>query len=223
MRHTWPMALDITVRGSAEERYPAERALVSMAVAIEGTDKAEVFQDAVAVQEPLVSQLQELHERGAVVAWSCDQVRVFSHRPYSPDGTRQDLHHVARIEVRSEFGDFERMSGFLDYWSGRVGVEIALVAWDVSAKNRRSYEAEVRKAAVDDAVQKAQVFANAVRKGKVVAQHFADPGMLGDAPGASSSARFALMSEDTGSGAELNITPDEIVIHVDVDARFTAD
>ena len=177
------MTLDITVRGSAEERYPAERALISMAVAIEGTDKAEVFQDAVAVQEPLVSQLQELHDRGAVIAWSCDQVRVFSHRPYSPDGSRQQLHHVARIEVRSEFGDFERMSGFLDYWSGRVGVEIAHVTWDVSAKNRRGYEAEVRKAAVDDAVQKAQVFANAVRKGKVVPQQFADPGMLGDALG----------------------------------------
>lgn len=217
------MTLDITVRGSAEERYPAERALVSMAVAIEGTDKAEVFQDAVAVQEPLISQLQELNDRGAVVAWSCDQVRVFSHRPYSPDGTRQDLHHVARIEVRSEFGDFERMSGFLDYWSGRVGVEIAHVTWDVSAKNRRGYEAEVRKAAVDDAVQKAQVFANAVRKGKVVPQQFADPGMLGDALGANGAPRFAMMSEDTGAGADLNITPDEIVIHVDVDARFTAD
>ena len=218
------MTLDITVRGSAEERYPAERALISMAVAIEGTDKAEVFQDAVAVQEPLISQLQELHDRGAVMAWSCDQVRVFSHRPYSPDGTRQDLHHVARIEVRSEFGDFERMSGFLDYWSGRVGVEIAHVTWDVSAKNRRGYEAEVRKAAVDDAVQKAQVFANAVRRGKVIPQQFADPGMLGETLGGHHGApRFAMASEDAGSGAELNITPDEIIIHVDVDARFTAD
>ncbi|MGB9013198.1 MAG: SIMPL domain-containing protein [Aeromicrobium sp.] len=217
------MTLDITVRGSAEERYPAERALISMAVAIEGTDKTEVFQDAVAVQEPLASQLQELHDRRAVMVWSCDQVRVFSHRPYSPDGTRQEVHHVARIEVRAEFGDFERMSGFLDYWSGRVGVEIAHVTWDVSAKNRRGYEAEVRKAAVDDAVQKAQVFANAVRKGKVVAQQFADPGMLGEALGASGAPRFAMAADATGSGAELNITPDDIVIRVEVDARFTAD
>lgn len=223
MRHTWPMTLDITVRGSAEERYPAERALVAMAVAIEGADKAEVFRNAVAVQEPLASQLQELHDRGGVLAWSCDQVRVFSHRPYSPDGTRQELQHVARIEVRSEFQDFERMSGFLDYWSGRIGVEITNVSWDVTAKNRRGYEAEVRKAAVDDAVQKAQVFANAVRKGKVMPQQFADPGMLGEAVGAAGAPRFAMMSEDVGSGPALNITPDEIVIHVDVDARFTAD
>lgn len=223
MRHTVPMALDITVRGSAEERYPAERALVSMAVALEGTDRSAVFREAVAVQEPLVGQLQELHDRGAVQAWSCDQVRVFSHRPYSPDGSREDLRHVARIDVRAEFGDFERMSGFLDHWSGRDGVEISEVRWDVSAKNRRGYEAEVRKAAVDDAVQKAQVFANAVRRGKVIPVELADPGMLGESvAGGAAATRMALMSDERG-GSTLNVTPDEIVIHVDVDARFTAD
>jgi uncharacterized protein YggE len=217
------MALDITVRGSAEERYPAERALVSMAVALEGTDRSAVFREAVAVQEPLVGQLQELHDRGAVQAWSCDQVRVFSHRPYSPDGSREDLRHVARIDVRAEFGDFERMSGFLDHWSGRDGVEISEVRWDVSAKNRRGYEAEVRKAAVDDAVQKAQVFANAVRRGKVIPVELADPGMLGESvAGGAAATRMALMSDERG-GSTLNVTPDEIVIHVDVDARFTAD
>lgn len=217
------MTLEITVRGAAEERYPAERALVTMAVAIEGTDKEQVFRDAVAVQEPLSSQLQELQNRGAVMEWSCDQVRVYSHRPYSPDGTRQPLQHVARIEVRSEFGDFERLSGFLDHWSGRDGVEVSQVAWDVTAKNRRGYEAEMRKAAVDDAVQKAQVFANAVRKGKVVPQQLADPGMLGHAGEASGATpRFALMA-DGAAGPELTITPDEIVIRVEVDARFSAD
>ncbi len=223
MRHTGAMTLDITVRGSAEGRYSAERALVSMAVAVEGSDRAEVFREAVAVQEPLTSQLQELGDRGAILAWSCDQVRVFSHRSSSTDGAELALRHVARIEVRSEFGDFERMSGFLDDWSGRDGVEIDHVAWDVSVKNRRGYEAEVRKAAVEDAVQKAQDLANAVRKGKVVPQQFADPGMLGSASDSPVAPRFQMMSEDTGSGPFLHVTPDEIVIHVDVDARFTAD
>lgn len=217
------MKLDITVRGSAEQRYPAERALVSMAVAIDGTDKERVLRDAVAVQEPLVAQLQSLHERRSVSEWSCDQVRVFSHRPYSPDGTRQPLQHVARIEVRGEFIDFERLSGFLDHWSGREGVEISQVSWDVTVKNRRSYEAEVRKGAVDDAVQKAQVYANAVRKGKVTPVQFADPGMLGGVEGAPAPARL-MMARDSGDGGpQLDVTPSEIVIAVDVDARFVAD
>jgi uncharacterized protein len=47
------MTLEITVRGSAETSHPAERATVTMAAAIEGSDKAEVFADAVALQEPL--------------------------------------------------------------------------------------------------------------------------------------------------------------------------
>ncbi len=217
------MKLDITVRGSAEQRYPAERALVSLAVAVEGTTKEHVFRDAVEVQEPLVDQLQSLHDRGAVSVWSCDQVRVFSHRPYSPDGTRQPLQHVARIEVRGEFVDFERLSGFLDHWSGRDGVEISQVTWDVTAKNRRTYEAEVRKSAVDDAVQKAQVYANAVRKGKVTPLQFADPGMLGGVEGAPAPARL-MMARDSGDGGpQLDVTPSEIVIAVDVDARFVAD
>ena len=64
--------------------------------------------------------------------------------------------HVARVQIGAEFVDFERLSGFLDYWSGIEGVEVGGIAWDVRVKNRRSYEAEVRKAAVDDAVAKAQ-------------------------------------------------------------------
>ena len=40
----------------------------------------------------------------------------------------------------------------------------------------------MRKAAVDDAIAKAQVYANAVRRGKVVALQLSDPGMLSNNP-----------------------------------------
>ncbi|MCW2830742.1 MAG: hypothetical protein JWP31_1434 [Aeromicrobium sp.] len=216
------MALDITVRGSAEQHHPAERALVSMAAAIEGSDKKQVFSDAVAVQEPLAGQLRELVELKAVHTWSSEQVRVFSHRPYDPDGHRGAMVHVARVQVHAEFTDFERLSGFLDYWSGVEGVEVNGVAWDVTAKNRRLYEADARKSAVDDAVAKAQSYANAVRRGKVVATQIADPGMLlnhHDQP----AALVAMASSDAGVGPALDLKPEEIVIRVEVDARFRAD
>src|SRR4051794_18059454 len=134
------MTLDITVRGSAEQHFTAERALVSMAAAIEGADKQQVFTDAVAIQEPLAKQLAELVELQAVGTWSSDQVRVYSHRPWVGDGERGPMVHVARVQVGAEFLDFERLSGFLDFWSGKDGVEIAGITWDVSAKNRRAYE-----------------------------------------------------------------------------------
>lgn len=217
------MTLDITVRGTAEQRHPAERAIVSMAAAIEGGDKQQVFAEALAIQEPLTAQLKGLVELQAVQTWSSDQVRVFSHRPWEADGKRGEVVHVARLQVRAEFVDFERLSGFLDHWSGVEGIDISGISWDVTAKNRRSYEADVRKAAVEDAVAKAQSYADAVRRGRVVAVQLADPGMLGgpgDAPVPMMKAASADMMG--GSGAELVLTPDEIVIQVEVDARFTS-
>lgn len=220
------MTLDITVRGSAEQHFAAERALVSMAAVIEGADKQQVFTEAVAIQEPLAQQLKELVELRAVSTWSSDQVRVYSHRPWVGDGQRGPMVHVARVQVAAEFTDFERLSGFLDFWSGKDGVEIGGVTWDVGAKNRRSYEGEVRKSAVDDAVAKAQSYANAVRRGKVVAVELADPGMLTtpvESPGPSPMMAKASFDGVPGSGPELDLSPDDIVIHVDVDARFRAE
>lgn len=92
----------------------------------------------------------------AATTWSSEQVRVYSQRPWGPDGERLCLTHYANIVARAEFIDFERLSGFLDYWAGKDGVQIDGVTWDVTAKNRRSYESEVRRSAVDDAVAKAQ-------------------------------------------------------------------
>jgi len=226
MGHDDDMTLDITVRGSAEHRYPAERAIVSMAAAVEGPERQQVLTDAIAIHDPLVSQLRDLVGLRAVGPWSSDQVRVFSHRPWEPEGRRGAIVHVARVQVVAEFTDFERMSGFLDFWSGKDGVEVSGIAWDVSLKNRRSYEAEVRKAAVDDAVAKAQSYANAVRRGKVIAVQLADPGMLtdhDDSAGPIHMMAKAGFADSSDGGPQLELTPSEIVIHADVDARFVAE
>ena len=218
------MTLEITVRGSAEQRFEAERATVSLATSIESTDKQQVYDDAVSVLEPLVMQLRELADRGAVTTWSSGQVRVYSHRPWAADGSRGELEHVARLQVTAEFTDFERLSGFVDYWAGKDGIEVGGIAWDVTSRNRRSYEADVRKAAVDDAIAKAQAYADAVRRGRVTALQIADPGML-NGDGEQSPIPLVMTSSAGGedTAAALDLTPDEIVIHVEVDAHFTAD
>jgi uncharacterized protein YggE len=218
------MTLDITVRGSATQHHPAERATVALAAAVEGAHKQTVFSEVVAILEPLAAQLKELVGLHAVATWSSDQVRVFSHRPWDHDGTRGTVVHVAKVHVRAEFTDFERLSSFLDHWAGVDGVEVGGIVWDVSAKNRRRYEADARKQAVADAIAKAQAYADAVRRGKVVAVEIADPGMLGgpvDAPPvALQKAGFGVAD---ASDAEFDLTPEEIVIRVEVDAKFRAD
>ncbi len=217
------MTLEITVRGYAEKHYPAEIAEVQLSAAIEGHEKEQVLHDAVAIQKPLTKQLAELVEKGAATKWSSDQVRVYSRHPWGPNGERLDLTHYANLSVSAEFTDFERLSGFIDYWAGKDGVEIGGVAWDVTARNRRTYESDVRRAAVDEAVAKAQSYADSLRKGRVHAVQLADPGMLhhDHVRPEFAMAKSALM--DSGASSQLQITPEDIVIFVEVDAKFLAD
>jgi uncharacterized protein YggE len=221
------MVLEVTVRGEAESAYPAERAIVSLSASIEGSDKQRTFADAMAVQEPLIAQLRELADREAVTVWSSDQVRVSTHRPWVNGEQRGAPVHTARVDVTAEFIDFERLGGFVEYWSGRDGVEVNGVSWDVLDRNRRAYEADVRKSAVEDAFVKAQAYADAVRRGRVVATRLADPGLLNasDGSGPSPYARTlaATAFAEGGTGPELELTPADIVIRVEVDAQFTAD
>jgi uncharacterized protein YggE len=216
LRQDVRMTLDITVRGTAEQHHPAERAIVSMTVTMTAPDKRAAYSGAVDIQEPLSAELEDLAERRAVQSWSVGQVRMFNQR--SADGADNDgpLVHVGTAEVCAEFTDFEGLSDFLDHWSGVDGVTIDDVDWDVSAKNRRIREIEVRRSAVDDAVAKAQAYSDAVRRGRVVAVQIADPGML---PGVSD-------GPETGhgsGGSRVTLAPETVVIRVDVDAKFRTD
>lgn len=224
------MVVDITVRGEAEGRYPAERAVLTLVAAIEessnqGRGRQEVYDQAVATQQAITAQAARLVESGAVTTWSSDQVAVSTHRPWRDDGTQGPPVHVAHVTVVAEFTDFERLGGFVDHWAGRDGVEIAGISWDVLPGNRRTYEATLRNAAVDDAVARAQGFADALRGGRVVAKRIADAGLLGDgsggAPGPYAVKAFEASMTDGGGGVRL--TPEQVVIKVAVDAGFTTE
>lgn len=221
------MALEVTVRGEAERTYPAERGIVTLGATIEGPDKQRAFDQAVALQEPLANQLRALVSREAVTTWSSDQVRVSTYRPWVDGEQRGAPVHSASVSVSAEFVDFDRLSGFVDHWSGRDGVEIHGISWDVLDRNRRSYESDIRKAAVENAVAKAQAYADAVRRGRVTAVRLADPGMLNSSdvapPGAyAREMKVAAFAAD-GGASSLQLSPAGIVLRVEVDAHFTAD
>ena len=216
------MVVDITVRGEAEARYPAERAIVTLAAAVERAEKQQAYDQAASVQQAVTAQLTELADRGAVLDWSSDQVSVYSHRPWRDNGERENPVHVARVEIIAEFTDFDRLGGFIDYWSARDGVEIAGILWDVLDRNRRVYENELRRAAVDDALTRAQTYADALRRGRVVATRIADPGLL-DSGGGPRPYALKMEAAVADAGGSLQLTPDPVRIHVAVDAGFTAD
>ena len=230
------MVVEITVRGEAEARYPAERAIVTLAAAVENAERQQAYDQATAVQQAITAQLTELADRSAVINWSSGQVSVSSHRPWRDNGDpplaeasvpaggapTADRVHLARVEILAEFSDFDRLGGFVDYWAGRDGVEIAGIVWDVLERNRRAYEAELRRAAVDDAVNRAQAYADALRRGRVVATRIADPGLL-DTGGGPQPYALRMEAVGTDAGGGLQLTPEPVRIHVAVDAGFRAD
>ncbi len=215
--------LEIVVRGHARRRYPAERATVSLAANLEGTDRDGVYRRAVGLQDPLARDLDQLHEAGAVSRWSSDQLRVFSYRPHSESGRRPLMYRVA-ITVEAEFTDFEQLSTFLDQWALQDGVEVGNTNWDVTEENRRTYEAALRSDAVADATAKAQAYATAAGRGTVAAVALADPGMLGNDDGPRPlMARMASLEGSPRGGPSLELRPDDIELDVLVDARFVAE
>ena len=217
------MSLEITVRGAAEERFPPERATLRMHAAVDGPERSAVLAAAVRVQDPLLHQLGELVALSAVTTWSSSQVRVLAQRPWEDGRPAGELLHTARVGVTAEFVDFERLSGFVDHWAAKDGVEVEGITWDVTAKSRRLHEAEVRRSAVDDAVSKAQAYADAVRRGRVVALELADPGMLSGRSGEGAPGPLTLAARSVDAGPSLELVPEDIVVSVQVDARFSAD
>jgi uncharacterized protein YggE len=213
------MGVRITVRGAAESRHPAERAVVRLEVAVEDPDREGVRDRAVALQEPLRAHLGELVALDAVEARSADQLRVHTRRLLDGDGGAERAVHVAALQVHAEFRDVERLSGFVDHWAAVPGVDVHGITWDLGVRSRRLLEAETRKAAVDDAVAKAQAYADAVRRGRVVAVELADPGMLDDVGG-----ELPVLPVARAVAAEgLALVPEDITLRVEVDARFVAD
>ena len=214
--------VDITVRGEAEARYPAERAVVTLAAAVEAADKQQAYDQAASAQLAVTAQLTELADRNAVLDWSSDQVSVSSYRPWRDNGERGNPVHAARVAIIAEFADFDRLGGFIDYWAGRDGVEIVGIAWDVLERNRRVYEAELRKEAVDDAVNRAQTYADALRRGRVVPTRIADAGLSNDGGGPRPYA-MKMESAVADAGGGLQLTPQPVLIHIAVDAGFAAE
>lgn len=213
--------VDISVRGEAEARYPAERAIVTLAAAVEAADKQQAYDQAASAQLAVTAQLTELADRDAVLDWSSDQVSISTYRPWRDNGKRGEPVHLARVEIVAEFSDFTRLGGFLDYWAGRDGVEIAGIVWDVLERSRRVHEAELRRAAVDDAVDRAQTYADALRRGRVVPSRIADSGLLDG--GGPRPYTVKLESAVADAGGSLQLTPQPVLIRVAVEAGFTAE
>ena len=105
----------------------------------------------------------------------------------------------------------------------RPGASIAGIDWALTAARREQLIGQVRRAAVQDAVAKAQAYADAVGAGTVRVVAIADAGMLGEGlhPTQAPSAKFA-RAVAADSGGPVEFTPEDIATAAEVDVRCLA-
>lgn len=218
----------ITVQGRHQRRVAPERATATLRVGFEGADREAVVRLSTRAATAISDALGGLHdrERGPVVWWAADQLRVWADRPWNQDGARLPLVFHAQLAIRARFSDFGVLAEWLERMATTDGVAVDGVEWDVTETTRTSVTTEVRARAVRDAVDKATVYAHSIGLSKVRAVAIADPGMLGDQAGGGSTDQpmfaRAMAMDVGGAGGSLEFTPEDIELVASVDARFVA-
>ena len=215
----------ITVQGEYELKHAAERGYVRLTVAFDGPDREEVLAHTTERQASLVSELRDLHDSqaGPVTSWTSGSLRVWGDRPWSQTGEQLPVVHHAELDLEVTFSDLAALSDWVGATSLLSGVTVAGVTWSLTDARRQTLVQEARRRAVENAVAKATVYATSLGLSTVRPVALSDPGMLGDgsAPIQPPQPLFARAVSDT-SNASLTLKPEEIVIQIQVHARFAA-
>ncbi|HUF99983.1 MAG TPA: SIMPL domain-containing protein, partial [Ilumatobacter sp.] len=213
------------VRGAHTAFAPPERATVKLVVALEAGDSNSVYSSTVEVANGLRRSIEALHNpsNGPVTWWSSDQVQTWASRPWNKDGKQLPLRFHARVSFQAKFSDFSEMSRWVTGAVEQPGASIGGIEWALTAAHRDALTAKVRAAAVTNALDKAQAYADAIGAGKVRMLAVADAGMLGEGlhPTSGQPASFQRMaSAGGGPGGDVEFAPQDISVSAEVDARF---
>ncbi|MEO7895928.1 MAG: SIMPL domain-containing protein [Pseudolysinimonas sp.] len=219
----------ITVQGTHDAWYDAERATVQIAAAFDGPKRDDVFAHATKTAADVTAVITPLSDphAGPITWWSSDRVNVWSDRPWSNDGKRLPLVYHATIGIQAKFSDFDALSRFVEQLAVMDGVNVGGISWDLTDERRKAVIDEVRRLAVEDAVQKAATYAAAAGVGAPTVIAVADPGMLGDGTGGGigpapfERMAFKAQAMDAAGGAPLTLSPEQIQMSSSVDVRFT--
>ena len=213
----------IAVRGSHSEWFAAERATVKLSAGFQGPSRKDSLDQAsasaVAVRESIEALADE--QAGPITWWSSDRVSVWTERPWNSEGKQLPPVFHADVAFSAKFLDFDVLATWLEDVASLPGVTISDVLWTLTRARTESVVAEVRSAAVKDAVDKATTFAQSIGLSTVRAVALADPGLLGEQPVGMRAASYDMMSAKATSGG-LVFKPEEIEVSATVDVRFVA-
>ncbi len=219
----------ITVRGEFSGEYPAERATVHVSAQTDGADRDSVFAEAVAASESLRTHLPAAHESsgGPISEWSSDEVRVWTERHFTNDGSVAARLFHSRIEFRITFSDLGGLASWIESAVAIPAVSIDTISWDLTDATRDAATSTVREGAVRDAVARATAYSASLGLGAISPLAIADQGMLDSGSsggGVIPLARGAMQNVAYVSGGMpgLELKPQAIAVASVVDARFSA-
>ncbi|MGH9272252.1 MAG: SIMPL domain-containing protein [Ilumatobacteraceae bacterium] len=219
----------ITVRGSFDSYFPPERATVNLLIGHHGRDKNEVYNQTTTSAgraTEIVGGITDA-EQGPVTWWSSDRVRTWSEKPWNKDGKQLPLVFHAVVGVEAKFKDFVALARFIDEVVVLPGVSVRGLTWALTEARKREVVREARQRAVRDATERAADYASAAGLTTVTVSAVADVGMLGgdtNYTSSGSNVAFARAAAAPGGSGEaaLDLTPSDVAISAQVDARFTA-
>jgi uncharacterized protein len=228
-RYGGPMSTEITIRGSFVAFEPPERGIVHASIAYEGPAMQPVYDLVARDLETVKDSVERLKtgDHGAVTWWSAQQLRTWSDRPWNQDGKQLPLVHHASVDVEVKFRDFNALTRWVgEHTASTTGFRTSRVEWALTVKRRDELSKQVRTQAVQDAVTRAQQYADALGLGEVRPVAIADAGMLGPnlhPDGGQGVAYMRAAAPMGGGGAEVELVPADIEVSATVDARFLAD
>src|SRR5215218_5085002 len=223
------MATEITVRGTFSTFQAPERATVHATIAFAGPAMEPVYDRVARDLESVKATVTPLKtgDHGPVTWWSAEQLRTWSNRPWNKDGIQLPLVHHASVAVEVRFRDFASLSRWVcNHVANTQGFRVSHIEWALTSKRRKELQRQARTRAVEDAVAKAQEYAEALGLGAIRPLAIADAGMLGANlhPHSGESAGYTRADAVMGAGsADVELIPEDIEVSAAVDARFVGE
>jgi uncharacterized protein len=227
-RYGGRMPTEITVRGSFSAFQAPERGTVHATIAYEGAAMEPVYERVARDLEAVKASVTPLRtgDHGPVTWWSAEQLRTWSTRPWNKDGIQLPPVHHASVGVEVKFRDFAALSRWVgQHVASTDGFRVGDVEWALTSKRRTELQRQARTRAVEDAVIRAQQYADALGLGRIRPVAIADAGMLGSNLHPESGGGVAMMRSVAvqGGGPDVELVPEDIEVSAAVDARFVGE
>ncbi|MGO1543838.1 MAG: SIMPL domain-containing protein [Gulosibacter sp.] len=151
----------IHATGTSEAHYRAERATILAQISITSTDRSESIRIATQLHNWASSRAQQLRESGDATWHAANPISTWTRKSYAQGSkSKVIVEHITSSQVRVKLSNLELVSELVTEFS-EAGLH-ASVEWALTEDSRRAYEQSARKAAVGEAQEIAEDYANAL-------------------------------------------------------------